>query len=560
MSIHLVSYADAKYHDVQRRLVASAATNGVDVIHAFGPEDLRITEFYASHRQILDQPRGGGYWLWKPFFIREVLRVAAAGDFILYVDSGAETVASIRPLVDYCMTSGGVLLFANHDRLNRYWTKRDCYVLMDCDTEACHDAEQVNAAFCGFTVCPEAIAFVEEWLELCTDPQKLTDLPNECGLPDLPDFVCHLHDQSILSLLAYRRGLLLHRDPSQFGNHMKPPGLRVSDEYLALPYSGSPCERSAYPTLLDHHRSSAPPTSAVGQVIAATKRAVRSLVPKEWSNPYFTPNDLAGAVRRNRRTLAEISHWFDPASDAASQFGYGVPADSRALLDRPVGSQPTIPDLIVHLADYLGDRLNYLETGVSVGKNFCQLLRAGKLRTLTGFDIEEIHPNLSTRLTQGGREEWSPSPGSLKRPPSSLTKFTDHVSGNRVRYLAGDVFDEACWARLADRPFNFIFSDALHRPEGLMFEWKMIQKYNLLDRDEFVMIWDDLGGYMTLAFDRITEQAASIVGPCLKLSFKMRGWMGTNEYPHEVGILAKLSDGPPWLDRVAIEAAKNETL
>ncbi|HET6573942.1 MAG TPA: hypothetical protein VFG68_10100 [Fimbriiglobus sp.] len=551
MTTHLVCYADEKFRHAQARLVKSASGKGIDTVHALGPADLRATEFYAKHKPILDQPRGGGYWLWKPYFIRETLRQAAEGDFVLYVDSGAEIVAPVGPLADACRAAGGVLLFANHGRPNRYWTKRDCYVLMGCDTEACHDADQVNAAFSGYIVGPQAVELVEEWLAHCTDPRKLTDRPSECGLPELPDFITHLHDQTILSLLAHLRGLALYRDPTQIGNHMKPPALRVPGEYLDLPYSVAPCDRSPYPTVFNHHRTSLPPLSAANRLIAGAKRVVRSVVPKRWPNPYFTATDLAAAIRGNRETLAGVPHWFDPAADAASQFGYGVPAACRRLLDRPVGPEPTLPDLIHHLADHLGDRLNYLEIGVSVGKTLVQLLRAGKLRTLTGFDIEEVHPNLSSRLTRGGREEWPPSPGSLKRPPSSLTTFADPIAGNRVRYLAGDVFDEACWARLRGRPFNFVFSDALHRPESLMSEWKMLQRYDLLDRDEFVMVWDDLGGYMSLAFDRIADQVQSLAGPCAKLTFKMRGWMGANEYPHQVGVLAKLRNPPPWLGRLA---------
>ncbi len=246
-----------------------------------------------------------------------------------------------------------------------------------------------------------------------------------------------------------------------------------------------------------------------------------------------------------------MKEWFDPAADARSEFEYGVPATSRQLLSRPVGSQPTVPDLIGHLAEPLGAKLNYLEIGVSVGKNFYQLLRAGRNRTLTGFDIEEIHPNISSHLTALGGTKWPSSPNALKRSPSSLTEYWDPVGGNRVWYVAGDVFDDSCWARLEGRRFNFIFSDAFHRPEGLMYEWRMIQRYNLLEQDEFVMVWDDLGGVMSLAFDRIAAEIKRDTTSCVKLAIRMRGWMGVNEYPHQIGVLSKLRNPPPWLSRLA---------
>jgi hypothetical protein len=46
--------------------------------------------------------------------------------------------------------------------------------------------------------------FVQTWLEYCTDDRILTDRPNECGRPDLPEFIAHRHDQAVLSVLAWR--------------------------------------------------------------------------------------------------------------------------------------------------------------------------------------------------------------------------------------------------------------------------------------------------------------------------------------------------------------------
>ncbi len=73
---------------------------------------------------------------------------------------------------------------------------------------------------------PWACALVAEWLESCRDRRVLTDEPNTCGLPNLPGFVDHRHDQSVLSLQAGRRNLELFRHPSQFGNHAKLPEYR----------------------------------------------------------------------------------------------------------------------------------------------------------------------------------------------------------------------------------------------------------------------------------------------------------------------------------------------
>ena len=77
--IRLVCFADDKFAHSRDRLIASARLQGIDIIHSFAPHDYLRTNFYLDNKAILDQPRGCGYWLWKPYFIREVLRVRARG-------------------------------------------------------------------------------------------------------------------------------------------------------------------------------------------------------------------------------------------------------------------------------------------------------------------------------------------------------------------------------------------------------------------------------------------------------------------------------------------------
>ena len=232
MMIHLVCFADERFRHAQQRPIASALRHGVGQIHAFSTADLRQTDFYAKHKPTLDMSRGAGYWLWKPYYILRVLNEVKTGDFVWYMDSGTELLGPVGQLADVCSSAGGVLLFRNHGRPNKYWTKRDCFVLMGCDSEKYYEADQVNAAFSGFIAGPAATHFVEEWLWHCTDPRKLTDMANECCKPELPDYLAHRDDQPICSLLASLQDRYLYRDPSQFGNHRKLPSLRVSTSTL----------------------------------------------------------------------------------------------------------------------------------------------------------------------------------------------------------------------------------------------------------------------------------------------------------------------------------------
>jgi len=263
MAIILTNLSNQLFSESRERLNASARRFGVDTVLSYDWEDLKDTDFYRENRAILDQPRGLGFWLWKPYIIREALKQAAEGDIVVYSDSGLEVIAPLEPLFAIARDGNPIILFGNGDSPNSMWTKRDCFILMDCDTEAGWKAQHCDAAFSLFAKTPASLQFVTEWLGYCRDARILTDDPNRCGRRNLPDYIHHRWDQAALSLMAFKYGLSLFRMPTQFGNHYKTFLLRVPGEinyinqfyqrqagyYARIPYYNSP-----YFQLLDHHR------------------------------------------------------------------------------------------------------------------------------------------------------------------------------------------------------------------------------------------------------------------------------------------------------------------
>jgi hypothetical protein len=251
---YLVSFATPEFYRSRAGLVSSARRHGVSEAFSFTGRDLKKTSFYRRSRHILGQRRGGGYWLWKPYFILEAMQSVPEGSIILYADAGIEVTGDLTPLFDIVVDRGGSLLFCNEGRSNRVWTKRDCFVLMGCDSEAFWDAENITAGFHLHVNNRAGRGFIREWLEFCLDDRILTDRPNTCGLPNLPGFIEHRHDQSILAILAKKHAIEIFRDPSQFGNPYKLEEFRANGEFLDMPYSERPYWNSPYGTLLDCHR------------------------------------------------------------------------------------------------------------------------------------------------------------------------------------------------------------------------------------------------------------------------------------------------------------------
>jgi hypothetical protein len=266
MKSHLVCYATGRFIACQQSLVRSAQAHGIDHVQAWDREALEATLLYRLFRSTLDLPRGSGYWLWKPFIIAQALRRAASGDSVVYADAGIEIVDDLSPLFPLCREQGGVLLFAGHyDDVGApgpntcgKWTKRDCFVFMGCDAPAYHRGQMLDASFLVLTKCQRSVRFVRDWFFYCCQTQLLTDAPNVSRLPNLPGFIAHRHDQSILSLLASREKLEVFRHPSQFGNHLKAESYRAPGEWHKHPYGAKGIyENSPYKTLLNHHRGRA---------------------------------------------------------------------------------------------------------------------------------------------------------------------------------------------------------------------------------------------------------------------------------------------------------------
>ena len=193
-------------------------------MHTFGPRTvLKAAPELRRHAEVLREPRGAGYWLWKPFAIRAVLDRVPEGDWVLYLDAGTEVVAPLAPLLAL-PHAGDIVLFHHKtgERLKK-WTKRDCFVLLGLDRETAHQAPILCAGVQLYRAGSTARRFVSEVAEACTDRRILTDDPNRCGFENLPDFVEHRHDQSVLSLCALKHGIETHPDPSQYGEHSRAP-------------------------------------------------------------------------------------------------------------------------------------------------------------------------------------------------------------------------------------------------------------------------------------------------------------------------------------------------
>lgn len=238
---YLISFASKTPRDFsksQKRLNKSAEKNySFSKIKSYKFNNIDF-KFIKKNKSILAEKRGSGYWLWKPYFIYKTLLKMKDNDILLYCDSGLEFISDPTPLLSLVNSENSIILFQTHGHKNYIWTKRDAFVLMNCDTEQYYNAEQVAGGYQLYYKCEQTMNFVREYLDFCSDRRIITDDKNTTS-ENIPGFIEHRHDQSILSLLAKKYNIEVHRDPSQFGND-------YLDKFV----------NSNYPQIFNHHRES----------------------------------------------------------------------------------------------------------------------------------------------------------------------------------------------------------------------------------------------------------------------------------------------------------------
>ena len=203
----LISYANRPFREARDHCLETGANvGGFDHVRAYGPTDLD-GEFVRRNLPLLGQRRGAGLWLWKPFIVLRALEEVSEGHWLLYADAGTEFLRSVEPIVAAAEDMATDLLFLGEGFRESQYTKRDAFVLLDCDDPNVAASPQRFASQFLVRNTEAMRQLFTSVLAAAEDPRILSDLPNTMGRDNYPDFVAHRHDQSILSLLSKKRGI-----------------------------------------------------------------------------------------------------------------------------------------------------------------------------------------------------------------------------------------------------------------------------------------------------------------------------------------------------------------
>lgn len=199
--IRFVTYS-AENMTKSRELCASSAERmGAEQLYVYSKNHVS-DDFWSDSSEILRAKRGAGYWLWKPYFINEVMKECNAGDILIYGDAGVEFIAPFQHIID--VMDQDLFLFCN-GHLHKEWCKMD---VMQAINGGIIETMQAQASVIFIRVNQYTRNFIKEWLLWCQMPGMIDDSSSK--LPNVPTFAEHRYDQAILTCLAIREGIKLH--------------------------------------------------------------------------------------------------------------------------------------------------------------------------------------------------------------------------------------------------------------------------------------------------------------------------------------------------------------
>ncbi len=179
---------------------------------------IKTTEFYKENIELFKYKKYFGYFLWKPYIINLTLNTMDS-DYLLYCDSNIElnNIEKLEILFEEYINKDGIFIPICHQFINKDWTKRDTFILMNSDNERYYNCPQPYTSILGFSKITTNMKLIKEYLHYCKDERIVTELPNILG-ENLSEFKEHRWEQSVLAILLekYKLKSIPYEDVSKY--------------------------------------------------------------------------------------------------------------------------------------------------------------------------------------------------------------------------------------------------------------------------------------------------------------------------------------------------------
>ena len=217
-NIHFITYGNEKFALSKKRILKEADEFGeFATIKGYGPEDLP-NNFKQQFKDILSQPRGGGYWIWRPKILMDTINKINNGDYLVYLDAGCK----INPLgkkrffeyINMLENSNyGILSFQMSGNngpggleKEKYWTIKEVFEYFNVKRDGyIGNSGQYIGGVLIMKKNKHLLQYMEQYMNIIYyKPLLCTDYFNETNQSN--DFIDNRHEQSISSILRKIHG------------------------------------------------------------------------------------------------------------------------------------------------------------------------------------------------------------------------------------------------------------------------------------------------------------------------------------------------------------------
>ena len=220
--IYFITYGDDNFDIAKKHIIALAKYSGFfEESLSFNREDLDY-EFKNKYEEILNMPRGGGYWIWKHRIIQNLLKEISENDLIIYCDAGAslnfKASKRFNEYIEMINSSkyGNFRMKCEQQFKEVNYTTKELfnYFKLNTDSEFAKTT-QLQAGHMIFKKNKHSRELLEHYSALLEkDSNLITDYYS--SFSQHKKFIENRHDQSIFSLLSKIYGCELIDNETEF--------------------------------------------------------------------------------------------------------------------------------------------------------------------------------------------------------------------------------------------------------------------------------------------------------------------------------------------------------
>ena len=211
-NVYFTTFADTRLYSHERIVKEAKDSYFFNKIIPYSPKELD-KKFKTKHTALIENnKRGYGYWIWKPYIVKETLKQMDINDIVMYADSGCTINRKGQDRIKFyynCMKQYDIICFqicffekdwSKMDTINKLFNSFKEKFNYNQDLDFILDQHQITSSCFLIKKNDKTIDFINEWHKIMTRNYNLID-DSPSSAENLPGFKENRHDQTVFSLL-----------------------------------------------------------------------------------------------------------------------------------------------------------------------------------------------------------------------------------------------------------------------------------------------------------------------------------------------------------------------